>query len=98
MAPVRRLPVGYDVHLSVRLAGDAVNPGAMKRSVNLYFTIDTTGRGVAYARVDWHFGERRAGSVVLHERPTHAGPDHAGIAGARLGCLTVPFRQHRQRG
>lgn len=57
----------------------------------LDFTTDGHGRGEAMTRVAWQFGERRAGSIVLHEEHTHTEPGHAGTAGARLGCLTVPF-------
>ncbi|TQM82266.1 Cu-Zn family superoxide dismutase [Saccharothrix saharensis] len=57
----------------------------------LDFTTDANGWGEARARVEWRFGERRPRSIVLHEEHTHTEPGHAGTAGARVGCITVPF-------
>ncbi len=73
--------------------GGATDPAFAnpRNEIWLDFTTDAWGRGVAYSRLDWQFGERRPGSVVLHEEHTHTEPGHAGTAGARLGCLTVPF-------
>jgi superoxide dismutase, Cu-Zn family len=33
--------------------------------------------------------DRLPGSVVLHADPTMAGPGHAGMAGSRIGCVTL---------
>ncbi|QQQ76165.1 superoxide dismutase [Saccharothrix sp. 6-C] len=73
--------------------GGATDPAFAnpRNEIWLDFTTDAHGRGQAWTRVEWQFGERRAGSVVLHEEHTHTEPGHAGTAGARLGCLTVPF-------
>ncbi|GAA1280787.1 superoxide dismutase [Saccharothrix xinjiangensis] len=73
--------------------GGATDPAFAnpRNEIWLDFTTDAWGRGVAHARLDWQFGERRPGSVVLHEEHTHTEPGQAGTAGARLGCLTVPF-------
>ncbi|MEV8443172.1 superoxide dismutase [Actinosynnema sp. NPDC051121] len=73
--------------------GDAADPAFAnpRNEIWLDFTTDAYGRGEAHARVEWQFGERRPGSVVLHEEHTHTEPGHAGMAGARVGCLTVPF-------
>ncbi|XVS64162.1 superoxide dismutase [Actinosynnema sp. CA-299493] len=73
--------------------GGATDPAFAnpRNEIWLDFTTDARGRGEAWARVEWKFGERRAGSIVLHEEHTHTEPGHAGTAGARLGCLTVPF-------
>ncbi|MGW4109510.1 superoxide dismutase [Actinosynnema sp. NPDC004786] len=73
--------------------GGATDPAFAnpRNEIWLDFTTDGRGRGQALARVDWRFGERRPGSVVLHEEHTHTEPGHAGTAGARVGCLTVPF-------
>ncbi|QFU94349.1 superoxide dismutase family protein [Amycolatopsis sp. YIM 10] len=58
----------------------------------LDLTTDRFGTGFSTTRVPWQFdAARRAGSVVLHETHTHTHPGHAGTAGARLACLTVPF-------
>lgn len=73
--------------------GGATDPAFANPANEIWldFTTDERGRGEARARVEWQFGERRARSVVLHERHTHTEPGHAGVAGARVGCLTVPF-------
>ncbi|MER5264421.1 superoxide dismutase [Actinosynnema sp. NPDC002837] len=73
--------------------GGATDPAFAnpRNEIWLDFTTDGHGRGEAMTRVAWQFGERRAGSIVLHEEHTHTEPGHAGTAGARLGCLTVPF-------
>jgi Cu-Zn family superoxide dismutase len=57
----------------------------------LDFTTDQAGNGAAVAHVPWGFGERRAGSVVVHATHTHTDPGHAGTAGARLACLNAKF-------
>ncbi|MFD1150201.1 superoxide dismutase [Saccharothrix hoggarensis] len=73
--------------------GGATDPAFAnpRNEIWLDFTTDGRGQGFAYARLDWEFGERRPASIVLHEEHTHTEPGHAGTAGARLGCLTVPF-------
>jgi Cu-Zn family superoxide dismutase len=73
--------------------GGATDPAFAnpRNEIWLDFTTNANGRGEAAARVDWQFGERRAGSIVLHEEHTHTGPGEAGTAGARLGCFTVQF-------
>ncbi|RZQ65349.1 superoxide dismutase family protein [Amycolatopsis suaedae] len=62
-----------------------------RNEVWLDFTTNRLGSAVAKSTVDWRFGERRAGSVVIHEHHTHTDPGHAGTAGSRLACLTVNF-------
>jgi superoxide dismutase, Cu-Zn family len=57
----------------------------------LDFTTNAHGSGIAIAQVDWTFTDRRAASVVIHAEHTHTDPGHAGTAGARLACITVPF-------
>ena len=57
----------------------------------LDFTTDEHGAAEVKTRVQWQFGERRPGSIVLHEEHTHTEQGHAGTAGARLACFTVPF-------
>jgi superoxide dismutase, Cu-Zn family len=53
---------------------------------------DAAGNGVARAEVSWQFPpDRRARSVILHERHTSDMPGSAGTAGARLACLDVGF-------
>jgi superoxide dismutase, Cu-Zn family len=75
------------------IQGGAMDPefANPRNEIWLDFTTDGHGRGEAQARVEWQFGERRPGSVVLHEEHTHTDPGHAGAAGARVGCITVPF-------
>ncbi|MER5933200.1 superoxide dismutase family protein [Streptomyces sp. NPDC002054] len=59
----------------------------------LDFTTDAHGNATARAVVDWRFpDDRRPGSVIIHDHHTMTGPTgKAGTAGARHGCLTVPF-------
>lgn len=57
----------------------------------LDFTTDAAGNGYAVSTVDWQFGDRPAGSVVIHAEHTHTEPGMAGMAGARLACVTVDF-------
>jgi Cu-Zn family superoxide dismutase len=76
---------------------DPVQPSVDPKYANshnevwLDLTTDRTGNGVAFARVPWGFGARRAGSVVVHATHTHTDPGHAGTAGARLACLNAEF-------
>jgi len=59
----------------------------------LDFTTDSEGNGSAQTVVDWQFRPSASGrSVVIHANHTsHGGTPPAGNAGARLGCLSVPF-------
>jgi Cu-Zn family superoxide dismutase len=61
----------------------------------LDFVTNAAGNGHAHAVVDWRFRPTTPGtarSVILHIDPTSTGGTvPAGTAGARLGCLTVPF-------
>lgn len=77
---------------------DPVTPSTDPRYANpaneiwLDLTTNAAGHGVATTRVPWQFSPtRRAKSVIIHVEHTHTGPNDAGVAGARLGCLTVPF-------
>ncbi|WP_245225321.1 superoxide dismutase family protein [Streptomyces smyrnaeus] len=62
-----------------------------RNEVWLDFTTDGEGRGSAVSRHDWTFREGGAQSVVLHESRTRTEPGHAGQAGARLACFSVPL-------
>jgi len=65
------------------------NPG---NEIWLDLTTNAAGNAVARSKVAWQFApDRRAGSVIIHARHTHPGPQDAGTAGARLACLTVAF-------
>jgi superoxide dismutase, Cu-Zn family len=59
----------------------------------LDLTTDAEGNGVAQTKVPWQFSpERSAGSVMIHAEHTHTGAHGpAGVAGARLACITVDF-------
>ncbi|NSC21494.1 superoxide dismutase family protein [Streptomyces albus subsp. chlorinus] len=76
---------------------DPVQPSTDPRYANprnevwLDFTTDAKGRGRAASHHDWTFRKGEAMSVVLHERRTSTEPGHAGQAGARLACFTVPM-------
>ena len=63
-----------------------------RNEIWLDLTTNSTGKGVAVTTVPWQFSpDRRAHSVVIHEKHTSTEPGSAGTAGARLGCLTVDF-------
>jgi len=76
---------------------DPVSPSVDPRYANprneiwLDLTTDRAGNGFAHSAVRWSLDDRRPGSVVIHETHTHTEPGHAGTAGARLACVTVPF-------
>lgn len=57
----------------------------------LDFDSDAEGEGHAKSQQKWNFRAGEARSVVIHEHTTHTGEGHAGQAGDRLACLTVPF-------
>ena len=79
--------------------GDEVTPSTDPAFANpdnevwLDFTTDSEGNGSAQTVVDWQFRPSALGrSVVVHANHTsHGGTPPAGNAGARLGCLSVPF-------
>jgi Cu-Zn family superoxide dismutase len=52
---------------------------------------DADGNGSAQSVVAWQPDSRRPMAVVIHAAHTSTEPGSAGTAGARLGCLTVPF-------
>ncbi|GGL93955.1 hypothetical protein GCM10010129_42340 [Streptomyces fumigatiscleroticus] len=72
----------------------SVNPkyANSRNEVWLDFTTDASGDGNAHSTVRWRFRQGEARSVVIHEHATMTRPGHAGTAGARLACVTVPFR------
>ena len=54
---------------------------------------DGDGDGEARAEVPFAFTDRAPASIVIHEaETTGTAPGQAGSAGARLACVTVPFR------
>lgn len=58
----------------------------------LDLTTNAAGNGVAHTTVPWQFtADRRARSVIVHEKHTATGPGQAGTAGARLACIDVDF-------
>ncbi len=72
----------------------SVNPAYAnpRNEIWLDLTTNAAGNGHAKAVVDWQFSsERRAKSVIIHVQHTATEPGNAGVAGARLACLTVPF-------
>ncbi|HVQ92735.1 MAG TPA: superoxide dismutase [Mycobacteriales bacterium] len=76
---------------------DPVQPSVDPRYANpanevwLDVSTDAGGAGRAIARVRWTARPGQANSVVLHAHGTSHEPGGAGTAGARVGCLTVPF-------
>ncbi len=64
-----------------------------RNEVWLDLRTDGTGSGAATAEVPFVLGARAPASVVVHEaQATATDAGRAGTAGARLACLTVPFR------
>ncbi|MEU1599142.1 superoxide dismutase family protein [Streptomyces sp. NPDC005708] len=62
-----------------------------ENEVWLDFRTDAQGRATAESRHDWGFRPGEARSVIIHEHGTATKSGEAGMAGARLACLTVPF-------
>lgn len=62
-----------------------------ENEVWLDFRTGADGVGAAASTHDWRFRPGEARSVVLHEHLTRHDAGHAGTAGARVACLTVPF-------
>jgi superoxide dismutase, Cu-Zn family len=58
----------------------------------LDFTADARGAAVASREQRWMVADdRMPRSLVLHAETTRTGPGVAGTAGARVGCLKLPF-------
>ncbi|MTE18846.1 superoxide dismutase family protein [Streptomyces sp. TRM43335] len=62
-----------------------------ENEVWLDFTTDEKGEGEAVSGHSWHFRAGEARSVVVYEHRTRRDPAHAGAAGRRVACVTVPF-------
>jgi superoxide dismutase, Cu-Zn family len=76
------------------VAGPATSPefANPRNEIWLDVTTNEAGNGTAKATLDFAFsGEHRPRSVIIHALPTATGPDNSGVAGPRLGCLTVGF-------
>ncbi|BCJ45592.1 hypothetical protein Aiant_62490 [Actinoplanes ianthinogenes] len=58
----------------------------------LDFTADARGAATVRHEQQWMFADDRLPkSLVLHAETTRTGPGVAGMAGARVGCLDLPF-------
>ena len=55
------------------------------------FQTDGQGNATVASTVPWVFSNARAGSVVIHADSTQTAPGKAGMAGARIGCVSVGF-------
>lgn len=89
---------GADAGPHYQFSEDPVTPSVDPSYANpmneiwLDVTTDGNGAGESTATVPWVFpDDRRAESVVLHEKPTATHAGHAGTAGGRPGCVTVDF-------
>jgi Cu-Zn family superoxide dismutase len=72
----------------------SVDPAFANPQNEIWLDVATNraGEGQAKAVVDWQFTpERRAQSVIIHERQTSTQPGEHGTAGKRVACLDVPF-------
>ena len=63
-----------------------------RNEVWLDLSTDHAGAGSSFAILQWRFRAGQANSVVLHADSTMTGSGHAGTAGPRVACLTVPFQ------
>jgi superoxide dismutase, Cu-Zn family len=63
-----------------------------KNEVWLDLMTDAQGAALAQSTLDWRFRPNGARSVVIHAEHTHTEPGKAGSAGARLACVSVPFK------
>jgi Cu-Zn family superoxide dismutase len=61
-----------------------------ENEVWLDFTTDASGAATSTAKQAWTFGGSRPGSLVIHGEKTKTAPGHAGDAGARVACLSLP--------
>ena len=70
----------------------SVNPAYAnpENEVWLDFTTDASGAATSTAKQPWTFGASRPGSLVIHAEHTKTAPGHAGDAGARVACLSLP--------
>ncbi|GAA2668729.1 superoxide dismutase family protein [Actinoplanes palleronii] len=58
----------------------------------LDFTADARGAATVSRSQRWMFArDQRPKSLILHAETTKTGPGVAGTAGARVGCLNLPF-------
>jgi Cu-Zn family superoxide dismutase len=93
---------GYAAHAHVNACGptgDAAKPSTDPAFANpqneiwLDLRTDGDGDGESRAEVPFTFTDRAPASIVIHEaETTGTAPGQAGSAGARLACVTVPFR------
>ncbi|MEV6110228.1 superoxide dismutase family protein [Streptomyces sp. NPDC051940] len=63
-----------------------------RNEVWLDFTTDPQGRGTAETAHAWRFRAGEARSIVIHAESTATEPGHAGTAGDRVACYSVPLR------
>ncbi|MEV6558608.1 superoxide dismutase [Nocardia sp. NPDC051756] len=56
----------------------------------LDFTTDKDGKAAQVSTVKWSFRKGQPASIVLHEKKTDTTDGSAGMAGARVACLSVP--------
>ncbi|WP_067997114.1 superoxide dismutase family protein [Nocardia pseudobrasiliensis] len=55
----------------------------------LDFTTDDHGNATQVVTVDWAFRPNQPGAIVLHEKKTDTTDGNAGMAGARVACLSI---------
>jgi Cu-Zn family superoxide dismutase len=95
MAPCGQNPEAAGSHY--QNVPDPVQPSVDPRYANprneiwLDFRTDARGNAQVVSTVPWQFTSRHAQSVVIHANQTATDPGHAGMAGDRLACVTVPF-------
>jgi Cu-Zn family superoxide dismutase len=73
----------------------STDPAYANPQNEIWLDLHTDGAGAGGSRVEvpFTFTNRAPASVVIHEaETTGTAPGQAGTAGARLACITVPFR------
>jgi Cu-Zn family superoxide dismutase len=93
-SPTSGLAAGPHFQHVVDPVSPSTNPAYANPDNEIWLDLTTNASGIGSAKavVDWQFSsERRARSVILHQEHTATGPGEAGMAGARLACLSVPF-------
>ncbi|MEU7146035.1 superoxide dismutase family protein [Nocardia sp. NPDC046473] len=57
----------------------------------LDFTTDEHGDATQVSTVEWTFRTSEPASIVVHEKKTDTTDGNAGMAGARVACLSIPL-------
>lgn len=75
----------------------STNPKYANPHNEVWLTLKTDSSGDAHAmtHVNWRFRDSQARSFVIHEHGTATQKGKAGMAGARVACVKVPFKGYK---